>query len=192
MLDGAEIQIVLELNGLIIALAALVVVAIVLLHFLREPGCNRFSHFLCVVRTHCLLLLHKSIGKPNGFEFNPNGTPQLVKTIIKYIRIRLIKLILHHVQVLNRQREHLRLVLALDCEVPLQILLMGDPVVDVELNLMAQEVADDASNAEAFALVQVDVCEVLVPRQDVAGLAFLEEVDAFNVILLVKDVLVFA
>ena len=64
--------------------------------------------------------LDVAAGVADCLEFYANSPPQIIKTILKNLTIRLIKLIFHHVQVLDRQRQQLALRLTLNRELPFQ------------------------------------------------------------------------
>lgn len=92
---------------------------------------------------------------------------------------------------MDRQGKHVALALALDGELPSQLALVLEPVVDLELVLLLHEAADDARLPEVFSTVQLNVHQIAMPWQYVACVAVLEKVDARDVVLLEEDELVF-
>lgn len=87
--------------------------------------------------------LDVAAGVADGLEFYANSPPQIIEAILKDLTIRLIKLILHHVQVLDRQREQLALRLTLNRKLPFQTVTKCNPVINIKLMLI-HEAADNA------------------------------------------------
>jgi len=52
----------------------------------------------------------------NGLNLDFDNSPQLVHRVGEELTISLVELILHHVDVLNRQGHNIALFFALDCE----------------------------------------------------------------------------
>lgn len=70
--------------------------------------------------------------------------------------------------------------------------LMLNPIINLEVPTHPEQAAENARDAKVLPLVQRKVEEIFVPREYVAGLALLKEVDASDIIVLEEDVLVLA
>lgn len=91
------------------------------------------AHFLSALLLVLNLRQDVLRGIADGLQLDSDGAPQMVEAVFEDLTVRLVKLILHHVQILNRQSEQLALGLTLDGELPSKTVPVLDPIVDVEL-----------------------------------------------------------
>ena len=153
------------------------------------------SHLLLFCVCHVFFLglfarADEAAGVPDGLQLDTYRPPQIVETIFKQLAIRLVKLIFHHGQIVDRQRQQFTLRLALDGELALQTVSEGEPVVDVEF-VVVHETANDTRDAKMHTLIYLDVHQVVVTWQDVTGITVLMKVYATDVAVLEEDVLFF-
>ena len=94
----------------------------------------------------------------DGIYFYSDCSTEKSQIAFKYLGINFIKLILHHVEIVDWKGQHLTLILALNSKLPFQTVSMRNPIINIKLELtMAHETADDARDTEMIALVQINV-----------------------------------
>lgn len=64
---------------------------------------------------------HVPVGIADRLQLDLDGATQVGEAVLEEIGVRLTKLVVHHTQVLDRESQQLTLVLALDGELPLQL-----------------------------------------------------------------------
>lgn len=102
--------------------------------FFTIKSCNIFIEYVLSFLIESLL--KHTIEMFDGFQFYENGSPQKRQAIFKNWSINLVKLIFHHVQVLDREGKEITTVLALNGKLSLKWRLVLYPIVHIELKLI--------------------------------------------------------
>ena len=125
----------------------------------------------------------------NSFQFNSDLSTQIRETVFEKIDIRLPEIVLHDIEVVNGQRKHFTLISTLNCELPFKFVSEFDPGIDVEI-VLVHEAANDTRNAKVESGCQLDIHQILMPRQHEAGITILHEVYTSDVVTFEKYVLI--
>ena len=91
---------------------------------------------------------------------------------------------------MNGKGQKFALVLTLDCKLPLESISEEDPAINIEV-VLVHEATDNARHAKVQTWVQLDIHQVLMPWQDITGIASLHKVNARNVIAFKEYELIF-